>query len=357
MSLSEETPEDYSCLFERLARLRQGKALIESPEKRFPFMAIETAEQKISRKRPALMETEEAAEDNQPIAEVEVQPEEATTEPKAKPKAKAAQKRPAAAVSSKKAAEEKKQTRQQKQNNAEEEDEKRKTKKEDKAAKPTSSGKTAAKEKPTKRQSKQSDAQEEDEKKKQLKQDKAVKPTPKPTPTPQPTRTPKTTPKSKSSVANKLEELADEVQVIDGEEEEEPGQPKGRDRLKSRWMRQHLGELPAWVQQSFGGKTTRKQQTELINQLVVKGPDGGYSFDFHAPALGQERKMYKDQEGVRRTKGVPRVLAVTQAGGETQFIEAVRCGDLMEVEDLFFVRCRNNQEKTKAQKTNFLTEE
>ena len=82
------------------------------------------------------------------------------------------------------------------------------------------------------------------------------------------------------------------------------------------------------------GSNKRGKQTQLINGCMVKAGDGrGWLMDPTAPVLTQVRERKDKSFKTDQAIALPRTLMMAKCGGRTEFEEALRCGEIEQVDD------------------------
>ena len=82
------------------------------------------------------------------------------------------------------------------------------------------------------------------------------------------------------------------------------------------------------------GSNKRQKQTQLINGCMVKADDGrGWLMDPTAPVLTQVRERKDKSFKTDQAIALPRTLMMAKCGGRTEFEEALRCGEIEQVDD------------------------
>ena len=96
-------------------------------------------------------------------------------------------------------------------------------------------------------------------------------------------------------------------------EDEAPVQRRDRNKLHQ-WNK-YMETLPEAIQQAYN-KAGRSSKTSMVNQLVKKLPDGGYTIDTANNIYVDTMKKYDLKYGEHGVKGMIRSHMVVKCGGE-----------------------------------------
>ncbi len=99
---------------------------------------------------------------------------------------------------------------------------------------------------------------------------------------------------------------------------DEPAVEQTRDRNKSHQWSKYFAELPDAIQDAYN-KSGRAQKTNMVNKLVVKDPDGGYSINTDSNIYKDTMKKYEEKYGEAGEKGMIKSHMITMCGGIESF--------------------------------------
>ena len=108
-----------------------------------------------------------------------------------------------------------------------------------------------------------------------------------------------------------------------------------RDRMKHYYFEQGLkrGELSDEVKKAWeGAKGNRKQETELINSVMVK-KGGRFVADPYAPGFMEVMSRYEKHWFAKEQKAYPKAVIIGKLGSKRALDEALEDGDVKEVHD------------------------
>ena len=88
-----------------------------------------------------------------------------------------------------------------------------------------------------------------------------------------------------------------------------------RDRNKLHQWNKYMDTLPEAIQQAYN-KAGRSSKTSMVNQLVKKLPDGGYTIDTANHIYVDTMKKYDLKYGEHGVQGMIRSHMVVKCGGE-----------------------------------------
>ena len=100
-----------------------------------------------------------------------------------------------------------------------------------------------------------------------------------------------------------------------------------KDRNRDGYFKRHIHKLPERIMQMFA-KASRADKRKLVNQCVVRGPDGEWSINVHSAILNEWNGKYVD---VRKDSGLiskPAGLAAQAWGGWSALFDAKERGDV-----------------------------
>ena len=100
-----------------------------------------------------------------------------------------------------------------------------------------------------------------------------------------------------------------------------------KDRNRDGYFKRHIHKLPERIMQMFA-KASRAEKRKLVNQCVVRGPDGEWSINVQSAILTEWNEKYVD---VRKDKGLiskPAGLAAQEWGGWSALADAKNRGDV-----------------------------
>ena len=115
-------------------------------------------------------------------------------------------------------------------------------------------------------------------------------------------------PASKATVRN----IA--ISLLQADPEDEAAVQR-RDRNKLHQWNKYMETLPEAIQQAYN-KAGRSAKTSMVNQLVKKLPDGGYTIDTTNNIYVDTMKKYDLKYGEHGVKGMIRSHMVVKCGGE-----------------------------------------
>ncbi len=95
---------------------------------------------------------------------------------------------------------------------------------------------------------------------------------------------------------------------------DEPVQEQTRDRNKSHQWSKYFAELPDAIQDAYN-KSGRAMKTAMVNKLVVKDADGGYSINTDSNMYKETMKKYEEKYGEAGEKGMIKSHMITKCGG------------------------------------------
>ena len=115
-------------------------------------------------------------------------------------------------------------------------------------------------------------------------------------------------PASKATVRNVA------LSLLQDDPEDEAPVPR-RDRNKLHQWNKYMETLPEAIQQAYN-KAGRSSKTSMVNQLVKKLPDGGYTIDTTNNIYVDSMKKYDLKYGEHGVQGMIRSHMVVKCGGE-----------------------------------------
>ena len=115
-------------------------------------------------------------------------------------------------------------------------------------------------------------------------------------------------PASKATVRN----IAMSLLNVDPEDDD---YVRKRDRNKLHQWNKYMDTLPEAIKQAYN-KAGRSSKTSMVNQLVKKLPDGGYTIDTANHIYVDTMKKYDLRYGEHGVQGMIRAHMVVKCGGE-----------------------------------------
>ena len=171
-----------------------------------------------------------------------------------------------------------------------------------------------------------------------------------------------------------------------GEEENEKAEESKRDTRKAWFFNKNYDSLPQAAKDLFDSKkVSRSQKTELVNSMVQKSSTGKWQLDLQSPVLSALSRHYKSLVGEeslvfwfsiflffsppkiwnkcrvlltfrgkknifepfvyqkRKAVGIPKSLMIGKLGSEKALQDAIRCGDVVEIQEIFGWTLKRNK--------------
>ena len=100
-----------------------------------------------------------------------------------------------------------------------------------------------------------------------------------------------------------------------------------KDRNRDGYFKRHIHKLPERIMQMFA-KASRAEKRKLVNQCVVRGPDGEWSINVHSAILNEWNGKYVDVRSDLGLISKPAAQAAQAWGGWPALFAAKERGDV-----------------------------